>query len=414
MLTNSPAADLPQPAIPWQGLFALARHWAGSGSLFDWLGPSEWEIAREWTADVTRARTAAALLLYLETSVLPRLPRRASEWLDLLEQQVYRASEFTDVPTPHTDWAATLSEFGRYPSILYVERRPRGTFDTPLTRTLKWFCMGIIRAEALVERTLGHRPLQERTRTRLRFALDLPEVQGAADVADPGDFDVSVCVDMGGVWALIGRNARRLAALWRGSVLNQILALAPILPKLGSQLFELGTLGVAATTVRQAAPIARWRTRTPLAAARPGRPCLQADLQEGTWDCYYQTVPEAYRASDSPYRTLTKPLGGGSLRPDLWMIFDGTTPPSELVVECKYSFDPSYIAGGVMQILAYWQEYSPPHEVQRVYIVVCPETVVVTPRTWGGRLVLGTPAHFHELVAAVLRGGGAQLLASWA
>ncbi len=413
MRQNSPEAEGAEAAIPWEGVRALARHWAGGGALFDWLAPDDWEISRHWSADTLRARCAQALLLHLQATAFPYLPRYISDWLDLLEQQIHRVSELTDVPSAHTDWAATLSEFGRYPSALYIERRPRGTFDTPMTRTLKWFCQAIEDAERLVLRALNQQPLSDITRAQLRAALELPEIQGAADLPTLSDFDVAVCTDLGGTWALIARSARQVAGLWRGSIEDQLLALAPILPQIGSQLFELGSLGVAATAIRSAAPSAAWYTRTPLAAAVSGEPCLVAELEQGEWSCWYQTVPSGQRDPNSPYRALTRELGSAPLRPDIWLVADISDEPVEILVECKYSLRGRYIAEGIPQVLAYWKEYPPSGDAQRIHMVVCPHDVVARARSWQGSLVLGTPDHLRELVTAVLDERASDLLTGW-
>jgi hypothetical protein len=365
---------------------SLARHWAGTGSLFEWLAPSDWDITRRWSVDIMRARAAYVILLQVEASILPRLPRHAGEWMDVLEQEIHRSTEFADVPSAHTDWAATLSTFGRYPSPLYVERLPRGTFDTPLTRTLKWVCSAVMRAEKLVDVALRHRPLLHPERRRLFSALDLPEVQGAADVMIVDEADLAACSASGPVGVLVARCARQLAILWRGSIQAQLelLSQLPILPEeVKGALFELGTLGSAAMAAREVLTQAVWITKTPLAAAESGVPCLTAEFEEGEINCYYQTVPQVYRRAVGPYRTLSRELGGGTLRPDMWLLLDMPAGPIELVLECKYSLDNSYISTGVIEVLAYSREYPAKPEVQRIHMVVCPEAVIVKPQSWG-------------------------------
>lgn len=398
--------------IPWEGVSVLARYWAGAGSLVEWLAPPEWDLINEWSADRTRARLAQVLLLHLQRTVLPFLPRYSNQWLDLLEQQLLRASEFDNVPSAHTDWVATLSEYGRYPSEQYIDRRPYSTFDTPLARTLKWFCVTLQEAEALVARVLGHPVLTADARTQLGGALDLSEVRGAADSAELDEFDAAACVESGGIWRLIGTGARLMNTLWHGHARDQLNAFSPILPDLKYQLFELGVLSSAASAARRYLT-ASWSTRTPLAAALPGLPCIEGEASSVSWRCYYQTIPATYRMRTSPYRALAQTLGGHPLRPDFWIVsqIDGQTV--EILVECKYSRHRGYIAEGIPQVMAYWLEFPPQPAVQRVHMVVGPETIIGKASSWKGYLAIGEPAHLCTLVQAACAGQGQDLLKSW-
>lgn len=306
------------PPIPWDGVAALARFWAGAGSLVEWLPPPDWEIAEDWNVALIRARLAQVLLLHLQKTMFLFLPRYSGQWLDLLEQQLLRTREFDSVPSAHTDWVATLSEYGRYPSEQYIDRRPYSTFDTPLTRTLKWFCTSTLDADGLVARALGHPVLTVEARAQLNAALELSEVRGAAESVELDHFDAVTCVDAGGVWTLVGVGARTMSALWHGSANDQLSAFAPILPELRHQLFELGVLSRAALSARESIA-AIWRTRTPIAAAQPGLPCIEAEGPSASWQCFYQTVPSSYRAAIGPYRVLARALSGNPLRPDIWI-----------------------------------------------------------------------------------------------
>lgn len=402
--------------VPWEGVAVLARHWSGSGSLFDLSAASRILVDRDWSPAKEQARLAYALLLYFERSVFSLLPQFSSDWVDLLEQEIHRRNQLTDHPTAHTDWSATLSQFGRFPSTAYVERLPRGTFDTPLTRTLKWFCRRTLQAVALVERVLGQHPLPKDTRAWLVATIDLPEVQGAADAVELDEFDLAVCAAAGGAWTLIGDGTRKLATIWQGGPQRQLFELMPILPPDDPTLFELGVLGTVLGAVNEVTSALAWTSRTPLAAASGGKPCLSTRIGTGTCDLYYQSVPSMIFRRDGPYRTLTKALTSeaGVLRPDIWLITDALAQPAELLLECKYSSSASIIAEGVLQVLAYWAEYPPRNGAQRLHMVVGPETVVHKPRMWASRMAIGAPSHLRSLVIAFLRGGLSRLTADWA
>lgn len=400
-------------SLPWEGVLSLASHWAGAGSLFDWLGPGEWEIEREWSPDLVRARMASAILLHIEQQHLRYLPRHGGEWLDALSQQTHRLVRYSDIPTAHTDWATTLSLFGRYPSEAYVERKPVNTYDTSLTRVLKWTCTSILKAEKLVWAKFGRDVFKLSARRRFSSALELSEVNAAAVEERPSDFDLDACRQAGGVWLTLAKIASLVSALWSGSATAQLFALQPILPDFAHQLFELGVLGTLSSAVRAATADALWSTAAPLAAVSSGRPCLIAQWPDGRWNAYYQTVPKERRAASTPYLHLTKYLDGRPLRPDIWIEHLSGGERLELVFECKYSLDPRYVCSGVPQIFAYLVEFPPIAETKRIHIVVGPSEVVPSTRAWNGQFVLTNPIGAREIITRSFTSVAADLLSPW-
>lgn len=409
---NSGEVD-PREGIPWEALTELARHWAGAGSLFDWVTPPEWEITREWKTEASRARAALALLLHLNELFFNSLPHYFGAWMDLLEQEVQRLTSTSDFPTPHTDWVATASEFGRYPALSYVERHPSLSFDNSSTRILKAMCTLALRSEAEVKRVLGRTALSDRSTQVLSSALELPQVIGAAELSDEPEFDAVACRALGGAWLTVARAWGLLNTLWQGSLHEQLIALAPILPQTTSQLFELGVLATAANNLRRALPLF-WRSRTPLAAADPGLPCLVAAMEDLTVEFFYQTVPAVHRPAKGPYRVLGQTLGAGMLRPDIWIVIDAAATSVEILVECKFSRDTSYVATGISETMAYSLEYPCPSESDRVQYVACPSGLVAGPASWQGTFALGTPDDLGTLVRAAVQGRVGHLLGSWA
>lgn len=409
------ASDDFAASVPWEGVLSLSAHWAGAGSLFDWVHPGDFEIDREWAPELVRARMAEAVLLHIQDGLARYLPRHAGEWLDLIGQQTQRAVHYVDAPTPHVDWQSTISIFGRYPCESYVERRPIYTHDTSYTRVLKWTASSVTRAEELVWSKFGRRPLDPLKRRSFSSALDLPEVATAADEQGGlSDFDLDACRQSGGVWRVLARIAELLSGLWTGSAVTQLLALRPILPQFAHQLFELGTLGTISWGLRDLATNSTWTSKAPFAAAHGGRPSLSLTADEGKWHAFFQTVPAAYRKGDSPYLSLTKDLGGAPLRPDIWIEQVAAGATTEIVIECKYSLSPNYVATGVTQSFAYEIEFPPPDGVRRLHVVVGPEEVVDLSRSWGGRFALTNPSGARDICRYALRGNLDDLLKQWA
>jgi hypothetical protein len=408
------ASEGSSASIPWKGVSALSSHWAGAGSLYDWVRPDDFGIARDWAPEVVRARMAEAALLHIQSTLGKHLPRHAGEWLDLIGQQTQRAVEYVDTPSAHTDWQATIAVFGRYPVESYIEKRPVYTHDTSFTRLLKWTATSIARAESLVWAQFGRRALQTSMRQRFSSALELPEVATAADELEGlSDYDRDACRQSGGVWLVLARIAEILMGLWTGSASAQLLALRPILPDFAHQLFELGTLGTISSQLKETTSEQVWTSRAPFAAAHGGRPSLSLDAKQGEWHAFYQTVPRDYRRSASPYVSVTKDLDGAPLRPDIWIEQTVAGKRTELVLECKYSLSPSYVSTGVTQCFAYEVEFPPQDGARRLHVVVGPEEVVARPRSWGGRFAVADPSSASELCAQAFVGHLETILTAW-
>lgn len=406
LLTKPPASESEFAAsLPWEGLLSLAGQWAGAGSLFDWLAPGDWQIDRDWSARVVIARMTDAVLLYIQQVYVRHLPRHAGEWLDAISPQVLRLVRYSDVPTAHTDWAATLSVFGRYPSEAYVERKSIQTVDSPFTRVLNWTARTILSSDKVVLSAFGRTSLTSDVRARFGSALELSEVSGATQQARPSEIDLDACRAAGGIWLVLARIADLLAGLRSGSAKAQLLALRPILPTFAHQLFELGVLGLLATTVRQTISDSAWHSVAPLGAAQSGVPSLRMQSKSTSWSAYYQTVPSNYRSAEAGYHVLSRELGGGSLRPDIWIMQERAGQQVEIVFECKYSVEATYVATGIPQCFAYSVEFPAPPSVQRLYVVVGPEEVVARTRLWNRRFAVTNPSGAMELVRQSLTMG---------
>jgi hypothetical protein len=370
--TRLPLSDQLPASIPWEGVLSLSAHWAGAGSLFEWIGPDDWEIERAWSAGITKARMARAILLHIQQNLVRHLPRHAGEWADALSQQTHRLVRDSDAPSAHTDWVATLSTFGKYPSDSYIERRPVQTSDTSFTRVLHWTASAVLSADRLVAARLHRDGLSPSARRCFASALELPEVRHAAIDTLVSEFDLDVSTSAGGFWLPLARIARLIAALNAGNATAQLYALLPILPEFSHQLFELAVLGTIASGVRGGAGQV-WSSAAPFGASSAGRPCLTMTSPQCEWCAYYQSVPLEARAAPSRYLALTEDLRGQPLRPDIWIEQRTGGARRQLVFECKYSLDPAYVASGVTQAFSYWMEFPPPAGVHRTHVVVGPE-----------------------------------------
>lgn len=385
-----------EPRIAVEHLYSLSRLWGGAGDLVEWLGADDELPDVEWSRELIKARIATAVIGRFQSRWLRYLPKSAADWQDLIGQQVVRTTARLDHPTAHTDWSATISEFGRYPVQTYIERRPIASFDTPYSRTLKAACSLALRADDLAAAQLGPRPLSPRTRRMFDATLKLPALAAAAGDL-PSAYDLAVCRSGGGVWLIISRLAEELAAIWSADPAAQIKTLAPILPQFNHQLFELSTVGAIVSAVRQSADGA-WRSESPIGAARKGRPCIGWKQGSATLDLFYQTVPPGSRSSGTPYASTARDIGG-VLRPDIWIDVAAGPKRTQLVIECKFSLDPGYVASGILQSMAYSLEFPVPSDVTRRHISVGPTEVVTSPTYDGTLFHLCNPLHVAELVS---------------
>ncbi len=405
------SSDTASPALPIAGIETLARLWAGQGTFLDWLAPEDWDLDLGWSAAQVRARVADLILTRFSRSYVKFLPRHAGEWMDLISQQLQRQVTRTDLPTAHTDWVSTLSEYGKYPSEVYIERRPIATYDTPHTRILKWTGAAVRRAEALVQSQFGRTSINPEERRILTCSLELAEVASAADESRPNDIDLEICKSTGGAWLLMGRLAEELAALWFGSAIKQFHSLAPALPELGHQLFEIGTLGALINELRKQFGSGAWKTENPLAAAKSNRPSIIWNGSHTACRAFFQTPPIAAVPGSAPYLSLARKIGGSALRPDIWIELSGGAE-FDIIVECKYSLDSSYVASAITQLIGYNAEYSATHR-SRLLVAVGPEEIVGRPWSCNGNMAICSSADAGRLVAAAAAGSVEELMAEW-
>ncbi len=391
--------------IPTDGIAELCHLWAGKGNLHDWLEPSERSISRVWSPGKVQARFAESVLWDAERTIAPLLPRGTAAWMDQFEAQLIRNTAYTDLPTAHTDWALTLSQFGRYPSPQYVDRRPVNTLESALSRVSLWLGKAVGEAELLVKRKFDRVPLSASARDKLLAPMKVARMLELAAPDRLDEEDLAVCASAGGSWTLVARLARRLSGIWQRDPASQLALLPSTLPELGSQLFELATLGACVVTLRKHYASDAWTSLAPIGASDRRAPCISYEDAGFRWRAYYQVVPAERRNSDGPYASLGAALGVAPLRPDVWLTFERGERKLELVIECKYSLDPSYIASGITQVLGYSKEHPVPEGWTRWYMVVGPKEAIPAMATWQDQFFIGNPDHLKELIGTILTSG---------
>jgi len=399
---NSPDTNVVAPAIPHDGIRYLSHLWAGAGGLHEWLVPTEWDISRVWSSETVKARFAESVLWEAERSIASRLPSGVAAWLDQFEAQVIRNTAYTDLPTAHTDWALTLSQFGRYPSPQYVDRKPLNTLESALSRVSLWIGQAVENAERLVMAKFGRVAISDQARARLLAPAKVAKILALTAPDKLFDEDVSICVSAGGNWALLARLARQLSGIWKRDANSQLAALPSVLPELGAQLFELATLGECILSIRTSHSGGAWKSLAPIGAAEKQAACVVFEKEGFRCEAFYQIVPTDRRCSTGPYETLGAVLNVGALRPDVWLKFEIGSSKTELVIESKYSLDASYISSGITQILGYSIEHPVPVGWRRFYMVVGPKEVVSGMSEWDGRFFIGNLSHVRELVGKII------------
>ena len=388
------------PSIPWRGVATLGRFWSGSGGVLEWTGSRDWDIERGWNAAAERARLAEAIIGQANFGLFLRLPRSLSQWLDNLVLDTRRTTELRNQPTSHTDWPATLSRFGRYPSPQYIERQSVRTHSSPTLDVLRWCIVQTEELDTLVASQFGRRVLSEKAKKCFQTFREIPDLLSATPPERPGEYELSICGSMGGFWPGIERYARRLKVITGDANFKELSDLLHLVPDIDAQLFEFGVVGTVASGIRAASPSARWTSLAPIGAARQGKPCLVADGTGHRWEVYYQTIPLSKRNA-SPYTSIGKLLGARPLRPDIWLQhhFEGSC--EDVIIECKYSLDPSYVLSGLTDIFAYSVEFQDVLSSGACLVAVGPDELVPGEKTVQGRFSLISPTALERFVQEI-------------
>lgn len=386
------------PPIPEEGLAEVLGRWIGRGGLYDGLAAARDEADdREWTALHLRARAERILFEQIIDSVR-ELPLRMATWLDAIPAVRSQHGFTSDAPVAGTDWVATRIRHGWVPETFIGRRAARST-DMLLASALKWTLsqLMLVRRGARQSYPDVDLPVREQLDVAERLLAMAP--LSAADAIRPSRQDLTAIFRAGRPWGLIARIAEALMILDQAP--DRLIA-ALLMPddEIRWRLFHLGVLGVMLQALRaRGCSIVSMR---PISASSAGPAFRITDRSGKIWFLWFEASGIWSQAGKRPpYAEATAGLAlkDRAIGADLLLISkDGEA----LVIECKYSFNPEFVArAGYYQAIGYATELKSRLCHHVVAIAVGPDGVVQRPSMTElqvGRIGTCAPSHLAACI----------------
>ncbi len=381
--TSRPSVILP---IPEEGLFEVLRAWSGKGRLWEALAAVEAEeiAERDWTAKDVESRAQRILFEQL-LSLLLRWPISLSAWINYLPAESVRVRSVSVVPTSGTSWRDT--RLLGWPPREFVGHSKNRESSTLLVTTLKWTI------ERLIEIRDGavkvEPEIDESARRQLEVAQKLLHVEplASAEGITPARADITAVRSEGKPWSAVASVADALRRLTEATLTELARRLVMPSDDLRWRLFHLSILGKLLLGLQASG--ASITSIRPLAAFSGG-PAYTARAADGSeWDIWFEAAG-AYRhyRKRSPYLAATRGVRGENrpLGADLLLI---RPDDRALIIECKYSDNPSYIGRyAYQQTVCYAAEVMTQLAPNVISSIVVPEGAVsVSSKT---DLIVGT------------------------
>lgn len=359
--------------IPSRGLDEIRRSWTGRGGLWAGVAASHDEDGVPWTPVLARRR-ASRIILELIRPTLEAWPGSHRAWIDSLPAQSVRRRSADDVPGPGIDWAETRRS-GWPPRVFHHRHRSR-IADSLLMTTTKWTIERLAAVVSQVDK-IDAELLGELARSRLEVAVDVLDMapMAPAGAVVPGRNDLRALRSAGRPWRAVASVAATLLQLEHDPASIADLALDPD-PALADRLFHVAVLGCLLVDLRARG----WTIDVVgLPGSPDGHPQFMATSPEGEpWDVWFE-MAAAWRhyGVTAPYPSAVVGVSGtgGPLGADIALVRKGDRA---VVIECKYSANPTYVGrGGYEQTLAYMAEARTGMVGAVSGIVVGPEDVVL-------------------------------------
>jgi hypothetical protein len=399
-VNSSAPASASAPPIPWQGVLGLFRSYSGRGSIYPALAAVA-DAESEWTSSDVRRRARLVLFQYC----LPQLrqwPGSNLGWLDALPAQTRKTRIITHSPRGRVNWAATR-KLGWPPEAFVTHSRHRQA-DELLVTTLAW----TLKRLAAVHTDAVHvvPGIDAPVEAQLRIARQVLAMEpvSLAVPRSPTRAELAALRATGRPWSGLAAVASLL--LLEDSGIEK-LAHELIAPdaELRWRLFHLGCYGLVLLTVNELG----FATR-PLRPIGLGTGPTHAfeDNMGRNWDLWFEAgAMWSHYATRSPYLDLAQRLPAGASQPlgaDIALICRGT---QALLIECKYSPDPTYVTrNGYHQAVTYMTEVRS-RLTPEVHSCVIGPGGVIPNSTWtethSGRVSLGSPGLIPSAVHDALR-----------
>ena len=325
--------------VPRAGLTELFRFWTGDGPLLDALATCQSDDEVEWHAADIRRRSRRILLGLLADDLLA-LPQVPGDWLEHLPAESTAQAGISNSPTGGMRWADTVRQYG-WPPTSYVSRRRSWSIDTLPLSVLTWVSRRL--ADVMADVMTLSPELHARLGASVA-ALGKAASQIAVDedAGKPPDRSELLALGHSGFpWRTVANIAELISRSEHDPEFLAFSLLEPD-PDLESRLFQVSILGyvVAALRVNHCRII--WKSSFGTSADGPQAEARSSE--ERQWDLWFDSGKSRahYAAPKSAYSSATKSIvgTGQSVRPDILLI---DYPNRALVIECKWSPDPSYV-----------------------------------------------------------------------
>ena len=344
------SAELTSPQLPRDGIREIASVWSGEGRLLEALSDNA-DTSDEvlWTAAELRRRAQRVLLERLVPD-LRSLPMSRRQWLEYLPITLARDRVCHSSPIGTINWVQTIRRYGWLPTHYIGTQRSRSIDEIP-TATLMWV------STRLSSSLKNIRDLSPAFANHIQTPITLleevvPVPTGSAELALPNRSDLLALDHSGFPWRNVARIARLLI---RAESDLEFLAfdLLEANSEVQSRLFHLSVFGSLVRTLRNQGCHISWNH--PLGMSGKG-PIVQAFTPTGiTTDIWFDSGSSRthYDLSPSLYQHAVAGVAGAgsALRSDILLL---DFPTRALILECKWSNNPTYVArDGYQQAASY-------------------------------------------------------------
>jgi hypothetical protein len=377
--------------FPTRGLGEVLTGWSGSGgvvsdaqllALLTAVGPL---AGRDWDSQ-TVVRRARRVLWDKLLPLLSQLPASEREWLEALPATRQSERVVSSRALRPIHWPRTVRANRGWPPpagwdrAVFVGRRPDRVRDVVLARTLCWTADECLALRTDAYKAVGGRADAGPPSPQLDAMVAAREAL-RSPAPEPSFEDALTVGRAGSPWNMLGAITDELLRLRRDPLLFAFEILLPD-EELRARLFHLAAFGEALVALRDLGGVLV--SKDLLRGASAG-PAYVADVGGGrTVDCWFEASGcwryYGGRRYTPTYERATEGVVGyrGDLSPDcLFILREGTVPSAALVLECKFSRDPTYVArDGFLQTSAYSAELATLLGTDILGLVVGPASVV--------------------------------------
>lgn len=338
---------LTSPVLPRTGLDELLSGWIGDGDFLRALAASQTD-EHSWSERDIRQRGQHIALAQLADD-LERLPKSEREWAAVLPVASHSTKEVSMVPSGGIRWSETVRRHG-WPPAAYARRHRRRITDETALTTLAWLSLRLDEYKRACQTSpdlLGQIASPISMMNRAVASLEDP------NPVRPDRTDLRSLRSSGQPWPVVSRIAELVARVDHDPAFLAFELLYPE-PGLESRLFHLNAFGEVLRTLRNAGFRCTWRS--PIGGARSGPRLQCVDTYGLVSDLWYEASGSRrhYALWDGAYVGATRSIegAGGPIGADIALVSKARN--AVLLLECKWSSDPSYVArSGFHQAASY-------------------------------------------------------------